>query len=422
MSAKKFLIGLFFVLLTLGMASAAFSDAAFSGEIMTGFQGWQRSSDDLDPDLVGSGGFATDYTFGKMVLNGSLGDDLTGVLVFKDADNKYTTAADNMTSLVVDEASLTFTEDWGTLKLGYFGWNDNLTDILNVWTDDIKSQTTVAYSNKLTDNLHFSMAMAYTGTGTGTVHDPWINDGTVFVSGSLTQEYTNYAYLITDTRFDPVALSDYSFSSSGVATDLNVAQSYKNAFGGDLGFTSGNVGGDLLYLHYNDNDSAWGINLFAKLGNFRPFLEYRNFQSNASKQLHSPPELEEEMAPFAATVIEPYNLINTIVGITYESDESPFYARAEVDLNGTGFFAWSAHYVNPDDDTYYYYNAKYPYSGNPWGVRLGYKLQKDVKIEAQYFHTGFDADSAFWWLDGWSELCTISVPQNKYCLKLICSF
>ncbi len=385
---KRILLFVITGMLIFGFSAVSMAAATFGGEITVGIQGWQQTasgSTTLIPqeELGNTSGYANDYVFGKMVLNGKLGADLTGTLALKGDPVSI--------GAVWDEASLTFTEDWGTLKFGFFGWNNNLKDILDVWTDDIKSQTTVAFNTKLTDNISFGMAFAYTGNGYGTVHDPWINDGSLYVVGAGNQDY------------------DYSTSAHATGQDLNKAAAYKNAFGGDLGFTSGIVGGDLLYYHYNDNDSAWGINASIQLGDFKPFIEYRNFQSNA----------------YSDYTTEPYNLVNSIVGIIYESANSPFYARAEVDLNGKGFFAssffteyfldqFNQEHIN---DTLYYFNSNYTYKGNPWGIRLGYKLMNGSKIEAQYFHTGFDSHQL-----GGSDYASYSVPQNKYYLKLISAF
>ena len=401
---KKIMALLLTVGFIIGISAVSMAAATFSGEIDVGYQGWQQNQSGFFHHhhfhpLGNTEDAQADYVFGKMVLNGKLGEDLTGTLVFKDADTKYSSTADNMSNLAVDEASVTFTEDWGSLKLGYFGWNNNLKDILDVWTDDIKSQSTIAFSTPLTDNINLGLAFAYTGTGYGSVHDPWINDGTVMASSKI---YWN-GHLLADKI---MADTNHPYLW-GSASNLDNAEAYKNAFSADHGFTGGVAGGDLLYYHYNDNDTAWGINAFVQLGDFKPFVEYRNFQSNAIKS-HS-----YYLTKF--TTIEPYNLINCIVGFTYEPVNIPFYMRAEVDLNPNGFFSWSR---ENSWGTQYYYNTKYTYSGNPWGARIGYKLDNGAKIEAQYFHTGFDTDEALWYFIP----NTVTAPQNKYYLKLICPF
>ena len=407
-------------LLIAGIPAVSLAAATFSGEIDTGWQGWRQNPSsfitELDPSAVNPGSSAGDYAFGKMVLNGALGEGLTGVLAFKDADRQYSATAANMSNIMVDEASLTFSEDWGLFKLGYFGWNVELQDILPIWTDDIKSQATIAYSAQLTDNLHLGLAFAYTGNGAGTVHDPWINDGTAPVSSIYTRSGSSHSNIIQDT-----ALFSTLFHTTG---DVNTAAAYRNAFGANLGFANDRGGGDLLYYHYNDNDSAWGVNTYLQLGDFKPFFEYRNFQSNASKSFPCNPAFSDSVI-----TTQPYTLVNCIVGFTYEPAASPFYMRAEADLYGSGFFAWAwenklAGIIN---DTFYCYNAKYTYAGCPWGVRLGYKLNGAAKIEAQYFHTGYDLDTAFWPISIPAYNIdfgnyTVSAPQNQYYLKLICAF
>lgn len=213
---KKLLVLALSALLVLGLATASMAAATLSGEIDVKVKG--TNVPDLTTTPESPDGVYRDFTFGKIVLNGKLGDDLTGTLVVK---------GDNVTSGVAwDEASLLFTEDWGTFKAGYYGWNNNLKDILDVVTNDIKSDTTLSVGFAVTDNIKLGLAYAYTGN------------------------------------------------------QYNADGDYKNPYAADLGFAGDNFGLNLLYFNYGDvsgdTDTAWGVNAYIVLDAFKPFAQYRS--------------------------------------------------------------------------------------------------------------------------------------------------
>lgn len=363
---KKILIATLTVIFMSGFATATMAAATFSGEIDVAMKGsyfnqgfYNELANDRYDDIR-----SYDYSLGKMILNGSLGDDLTGTLAFT-TDTEYFAG-----EVLVDEASITFTEDWGSLKLGYYGWNNNLKDIVNAWTIDIKSQANISTSIKLTDNLNLGLDYAFTGS---------------------TPKY----YWLDDTQDNFL---------------LGVMGGYKNPFGADLGYAGDTFGGDLLYFNYNDFCTAWGFNTWMKLGDFKPFVQYRYMRFDRSFLVFDEDENEEIDIPVRIDG----DANSTIFGVTYEPDDIPIYIRAEVAL-ANGFDATFHFPGYNEEEEPISVSIPSAFNNTPWGMRLGYKLGNGAKVEVQYRYYGIRYYDPV--LRGY-----ISSSGTDYYLKLICNF
>lgn len=154
---KKLLVLALTGIFVLGFAAATMAEATLSGEVDFGVKGDQTPT--VDSKLY-------DYGFGKMTLNGKLGDNLTGVLVFKSEPvGAYGTANGRPSgAVVVDEADVTFTQDFGTVKVGYFGWNVNQKDILDVKTSDVKTNCVLSGTFNVAEGISVGAAVAVPDT------------------------------------------------------------------------------------------------------------------------------------------------------------------------------------------------------------------------------------------------------------------
>ena len=313
---KKLLVLALSALLVLGLATVSMAAATFSGEIRVGVTG-NNANVYTSPNLT-SDAASNAYAYGKMILSGKLGDDLTGTLVY---------LADPVSGgIKVDESDVTFTEDWGTVKLGYYGWNNNIKDIIGTITSDVKSQTNISFSFPISDSLKLGLAYAYTGTNNQAV-DNWYAE--------------------------------------------------KNAFGADLGWAGDTMGADLMYYNYSTDNNAWGVNAYIKLGEVKPFVQYRALNWGDSYKT---------------------SVTDCILGLTWDPTATPIYARVEANIAPDGIY----------NDVKLATYAKTRYDSAPWGVRLGYKLEDGAVVEFQYQAKGF--------------LNKDNVTANDYYVKLKCPF
>jgi hypothetical protein len=233
---KKLLVIALSVAMILAFAAVSMAEATFSGEIDAGYKAY---SPDQGKDQ------SMPYIFGKMVLSGKLGDSVTGTLVFKDADDDInatgnaTAASDNVGKFAIDEASLVFAQSFGSIKVGYFGWNNNLKDIIDTYRGDVKTDVVVS--------------------------------GTVKVVEGLT---IGAAYAIP-------------------TTDDNGKTDGKNAglYGIDLGYATDAFGADLIYTNSSgkldkkgkDLATVTGVQGYYKLGDLKPYIQYEVVSDTGTK-------------------------------------------------------------------------------------------------------------------------------------------
>jgi hypothetical protein len=264
---KKLFVLAVSAMMIFAMAGISMAAVTVGGEIDGGYKSY--SNDVTDKTL------SMPYIYGKVGINGQLGNNVTGTLVINDNDeditNNATTnrtaAADNINNLVFDEASVTFAESFGNIKVGYFPWNNNLKDILDTYRNDLQTDCAISGTFKLGGGLSLGAV---------------------------------YAIPTTDAQ--------------GKTDGVNAAQ-----YGADLAYTTDSYGADLIYtsntsgMTNKDGDAAvvMGAQGWYKIGNFKPFVQYEIVQDTASKD----------------------DPTNTIVGATYESASNPVYARAEYDLS-----------------------------------------------------------------------------------------
>ena len=160
---KKLLVIALSVVLVLAFATVSMAEATFSGEIDAGYKTYQ-----VDSPAAGQGDQSMPYLFGKVVMSGKLADSVTGTLVIKDNDDDIsasgsgnaTAAGNNVGKMVFDEADAIFTVPFGTVKVGYFGWNNNPKDIIDTLRGDVKTDVVINPNFKITDNITLGLAYA----------------------------------------------------------------------------------------------------------------------------------------------------------------------------------------------------------------------------------------------------------------------
>jgi hypothetical protein len=340
---KKLLVLAVVAIMIFAFAAIAMAEATFTGEVDTGYKSYA-------PNAAGEKDQSMPYIFGKVVMSGKLGDDVTGTMVIKSNGDPNCTSTPTATansldnSFQFDEADVTFTESFGSLKFGYFGWDNNPKDILDSLRGDTKSNFVASGAFKIAENFTLGLAYAIQPTSdkvTAVAADPATY--TLPVAGVLGGE-----------------------SKSANSPELGI----------DLGYATDTLGVDLLstqdsgyYKSNGDRASVTGIQAWYKIGDFKPFIQYE--------------AIDAKMFNLVSGVIH-YNakaVTNEIIGFTYDSADSPVYARVETDLSK----------VKENGD-----------KGNESGFRIGYKLADGAKIEAQSF--------------------TNRAKDNFTYLKLICAF
>jgi hypothetical protein len=267
---KKLLVIALSAMMVLAFAAVSMAEATFSGEVDTGLKTYTPNGGDT---------VSMPYIFGKVNMDGKLGNNVTGKMVIKSNSdpNCFTNPQDptneNLTNnFQFDEADVTMNEGFGNLKFGYYGWNNNLKDIVDTLRQDVKSDFVSSASIKLGEKLNLGVA---------------------------------YAMPATDTNGD--------------AKGANAAK-----MGVDLGYNADSYGADLMYT----NDSNYltkatngnrayilGVQGWYKVGDFKPFVQYETVPGDAYSGV-------TKMAD-APT--------NIIVGATYDSAKNPIYARVEYD-------------------------------------------------------------------------------------------
>jgi len=154
---KKLLVLALSVMMVLAFAAISMAEATFTGEIDPGYKTFSDDSTSKD--------YSMPYIFGKITMAGKLGDNVTGTMVIKSNDDPNCNASSKATSDMLitdwrfDEADVVFTESFGTIKIGYFGWNNNPKDILDSVRGDVKSNCTVSTAIKVAEG--FTLGLAY---------------------------------------------------------------------------------------------------------------------------------------------------------------------------------------------------------------------------------------------------------------------
>jgi Gram-negative porin len=265
---KKLLVLVMAVVMILAFAAVSMAEATLSGEVDTGYKTFKADNSD---------GVSSPYLFAKIVLNGKLGDDIG---LTQDPGISETA---NANSFTFDEASVTFTESFGTIKFGDWAWNNNPKDILDTYRGDLRSEFAVAGSFKVADGFTVGAVYGFGGTDD---------------KGKTNEENGRYGYV-------------------------------NSPYGVDLGYATDTYGADLIVTNnfwYSHTDTVnnvvvsskaytcTGVQGWYKVGDFKPFIQYETVDvSDKTNGTNDP--------------------VNTIIGATYESADVPVYARVEYDLS-----------------------------------------------------------------------------------------
>jgi hypothetical protein len=275
---KKLLVIALSAIMILACAAIAMADISLTGEIDTGYKG--ATTSDVDNSMP--------YIFGKVNVAGKLGDSVTGLMVIKSNSDPACPSTEKLeNNFQFDEADFTIAESFGTLKFGYYGWNNNLKDIIDPVRGDVKSYFVSSAALKITDN--FTLGLAYSFKGT----DNASTIVTVPAIGDVTSA-ANTAYGDTiDGQFG---------IDLGYATD---------SFGVDLIYTDKNAA-SALYTSLAGTYSTTGIQAYYLINGFKPYVQY-------------------EKASFSESSYD--DVANTIVGFIYDNADVPFYGRVEYDAS-----------------------------------------------------------------------------------------
>lgn len=221
---------------------------------------------------------------GKVGFNSNIAEGMNTNIVLK-ADPIDTTG------VTVDEAWFQAAKEFGTFKVGYFGYNQKGgIDILTPAIGDIKDGLTASYSVKLNDNVTLNAAAA--------------NDDETVVTPEKGLVY-----------------------SAGI------------------GYATENFGGDVNYFKpvVGDDNTAIGMNAWYKMDDLKIYGNYENNSQSTVKDM--------------------------IVGANYDSAKVPVYARGE-------------------------YNLQQNISGtNAYGVRVGYKVNNNMKLQYDLMRNDTAADA-----------------------------
>lgn len=166
---KLFVLGLAIVMVLAFAAVSMAATVTTGGELDFG-KNWCDKS---------NAGYENNVANAKVTFTAQIADDVKAFVAFKgDAGNSlsvYNNATppvlvatgSNAWSVYVDEAWTQFTEDYGTIKVGYFGYGQNQKDIVGAVIGDVKSALTATYNVKLGDALGLNLAAANKGTYQG---------------------------------------------------------------------------------------------------------------------------------------------------------------------------------------------------------------------------------------------------------------
>lgn len=149
---KLLVLGLAIVMVLAFAAASMAATVTVGGELDFG-KGW-----------IDTAGWQDEYNVcnAKVTFTAQIADDVKAFVALKgDAANSPAW------NVLVDEAWTQFTEDYGTIKVGYFGYSQNQKDIIDAVIGDVKSALTVTYAGKLTDQLTLNLAAANEGNADG---------------------------------------------------------------------------------------------------------------------------------------------------------------------------------------------------------------------------------------------------------------
>jgi hypothetical protein len=268
---KKLLVIVLSAMMVFAFAAVAMADLTATGEIDTGYKSYS-------PD--GGTDVSEPYIFGKVIVNGKLGDAVTGTMVIKsnsDPNVNDPAVADGaigtekpenlVNNFQFDEADFSIAQSFGTLKFGYYGWNNNLKDIIDTVRGDVKSNFVASASIKATDNFTVGLAYAFQGT--------------------------YYSYMIDDAP-----------AGTKVGDDIDAQ------YGIDLGYAADTFGVDLIYTQKDSDNKTTGIQAYYLINGFKPYIQYESLSTTGED-----------------------DFTQDIVGFIYDNPDVPFYGRVEADLS-----------------------------------------------------------------------------------------
>jgi hypothetical protein len=150
---KKVLVVFLSAVMVLSLASLALGTISVSGGEMKWkymFQG-ENSEGGESPDVTKVE--KNDQMEGKFKVESKISDQLSAYVVSKVKVKDKTDGA--KCDFFADEYAAIYTADFGTVKVGYFGYNTKgKVDILDPAIKDLKSVTGILYSNKIADTFN----------------------------------------------------------------------------------------------------------------------------------------------------------------------------------------------------------------------------------------------------------------------------
>jgi|GEM_PF-6548024 hypothetical protein len=330
---KKLLAIVLSVVLVLAFAAVSMAEVAFSGELDAGYKSYSASSD-YTTESDGS----MPYLFGKLIMNGKLGDSVSTCIVLKDADDDIgpgdnsTHSAENNSKMVFDEADATFLVPFGNIKVGYWGWNPKYSDIVDPLRADVKTDAAFNPNFNITKNLTFGVVYAF-----GTSDADGNTDGT-----SSGYYGANLSYATDSYGFDLVY--------------ADATQSRATAFYSKAGAADG--------TNDNDRTSVGAVNVWYLVNGCRFYIQYEQCLDDA--YVSTVDSTSYDQATGKTTTTYAWNKAdddpsNILLGINYDNADVPVYGRLEYDAS------------NANDQKHM------------TGVRVGYKLTSGAKLEAQYY-------------------------------------
>jgi hypothetical protein len=317
---KKLLAIVLSVVLVLAFAAVSMAEVTFSGELDAGYKSYSASSD-YTTESDGS----MPYLFGKLIMNGKLGDSVSTCIVLKDADDDIgpgdnsVHSAENNSKMVFDEADATLLVPFGNIKVGYWGWNPKYSDIVDPLRADLKTDAAINPNFNITKNLIFGVVYAF-----GTSDADGNTDGT-----SSGYYGANLSYATDSYGFDLV----YADATQSLAT----------AFYSKAGAADG--------TNDNDRTPVGAVNVWYLLNGCRFYIQYEKCMDDA--YVYS-----STLKVWGKADDDPSNIL---LGVNYDNADVPVYGRLEYDAS------------DANDQKHM------------TGVRIGYKLTSGAKLEAQYY-------------------------------------